>query len=144
MHRLLPIATLLLVGACKATTPVAPATATEVLALVYKQPLALDGSAGGSQLEFSDVEDSRCPTGAQCIWAGEARVTLTLTESSTAPQQVRLGLNPGPKGPNALPDSLSVVLHRQPYWVRLLSVTPYPSLNGTPGPKVATVRLRPQ
>lgn len=36
------------------------------------------------QLKFtiSIINDSRCPTGAQCIWAGEARVTIAIESPS--------------------------------------------------------------
>ena len=143
MNRSLFVFTLLLASACKTTAPVVPATSSEAVALTYQQPVVAS-PAGNVKLEFSELADSRCPEGGQCFWAGEARVTLTLTETAAAPQQVRLGLNAGPRLASSLPDSLSIVLHQQPYWVRLLAVTPYPSLNGPKGPQVATVRLRPQ
>lgn len=144
MNRLLIPMLLLLASACKTAAPAVPAASSGALALVYRQPSSIDGSAGNVQVEFSDLEDSRCPTSGQCFWAGEARITLTVTEAGAALQQVRLGLSPGPKQATSLPDSLRIVLRQQPYWVRLLTVAPYPSLNGTLGPKVATVRLRPQ
>ena len=36
-----------------------------------------------STLTFFDVSDSRCPEGAQCVWAGNATVDLALTGVTT-------------------------------------------------------------
>ncbi len=30
------------------------------------------------------IEDSRCPTGAQCAWAGQVRISVTLADGSAA------------------------------------------------------------
>jgi len=32
-------------------------------------------------IKVKNVNDSRCPTGCECIWAGEARVTLCITKN---------------------------------------------------------------
>jgi len=45
---------------------------------------------------FQDVtEDSRCPTDAQCVWAGEATVVLRLWEQGREPAQVTLRTTEG-------------------------------------------------
>jgi hypothetical protein len=41
------------------------------------------------------VSDSRCPTGAQCITAGEAVIELTLTRGSAKPASVEITTTPG-------------------------------------------------
>ena len=138
-------AVLLLAGACQAPAPVVPAAAgNQAFDLYYQQPSIVASEAGSVQLEFTELADSRCPAGGQCFWAGEARVTLVLTEPDATPQTLRLGLNAGPRLASSLPDSLRIALRQQPYWVRLLAVAPYPSLKGSQGPRVATVRLRAQ
>jgi len=36
------------------------------------------------RIKFLDVNDSRCPTGATCIWAGEARADVQVRDGGTA------------------------------------------------------------
>lgn len=38
----------------------------------------------------SVVEDSRCPRGVQCIWPGNVKITLTLSERDCEDAEVRL------------------------------------------------------
>lgn len=40
--------------------------------------------SNNQELKFSisAINDSRCPTGAQCIWAGEAKVTIAIESPS--------------------------------------------------------------
>ena len=39
------------------------------------------------------VEDSRCPKGVQCIWAGDATIEVRVTSGGGEPELVRLHLN---------------------------------------------------
>lgn len=48
----------------------------------YKETIRLN-DVPLSTLTFSDVSDSRCPEGAQCIWAGNATVDLALEGVNT-------------------------------------------------------------
>lgn len=43
------------------------------------------------------VEDSRCPEGAQCIWAGNAKIKV-LIDNGTTKQEFVMNTNTGPKG----------------------------------------------
>jgi len=48
----------------------------------------------GLKITFEGVsEDSRCPTGVQCVWAGDAAVTFTLEKSPAAALQCTLHTN---------------------------------------------------
>lgn len=60
-------------------------------------------------------EDSRCPQNAVCIWAGNARVRLTLTKSGAQQQQLELNTTSEPKAASYLG-----------YRVQLVELTPYP------------------
>lgn len=150
MRSPLALAGALLLGgalaACKTTAPLPTATVNgQLLTLPYQQAVALPIGGASASLAFTELSDSRCPSGGQCIWAGEARVALVLTAGPTAPQTLRLGLGAGPRRADSLPDSLPLTLSQRPYWLRLLAVAPYPALAGTPpGPAVVTLRLRPQ
>ncbi len=41
------------------------------------------------------VEDSRCPTDTNCIWAGNAKIKIRLTKSGKPAKTVELNTNPG-------------------------------------------------
>jgi len=43
------------------------------------------------------VEDSRCPDGAQCIWAGNAKIKV-LIDNGTTKQEFVMNTNEGPRG----------------------------------------------
>jgi hypothetical protein len=52
----------------------------------------------GMAIQFQDVlQDSRCPEGASCIWAGNARVALTVKRTSRRPVSIELNTNADPK-----------------------------------------------
>ncbi len=65
--------------------------------------------------KISDISDSRCPIGVNCIWEGEARVKIEM--------------------PNAENDTLELSTHDQrtvisgKYTFELIDVTPYPDIN---------------
>jgi hypothetical protein len=63
------------------------------------------------------ADDSRCPTMVSCIWAGEARLAITVSDADDAQSSVELTTNP------AAGDDRVVI---GPYELRLLDVTPDP------------------
>jgi hypothetical protein len=70
-------------------------------------------------------------------------VTIELTDGTAAPQTARISLRYKDL-PNYSLDSAAVTLNQQAYWLRLLDVTPYPSLAGSSQPTTAKLRLRPR
>jgi hypothetical protein len=87
------------------------------------------------QVAFRQLNDSRCPTEAACIWQGEATASIELQETSSTKQQVSLCLGA------CRNDSAFVQLGAHTYLLKLLAVEPYPSLRVPPtGP--AKIRLR--
>jgi hypothetical protein len=62
----------------------------------------------------SVVEDSRCPEGVNCIWAGNAKIKV-LIDNGTTKQEFEMNTNTGPKG-----DSFSG------WAIYLEELTPYP------------------
>jgi len=85
----------------------------------------------GGQVQFTDVtSDSRCPTGAQCVWAGEAVALFTVAGS----QQVSLTL-----GADASKATVIVGMHQ----FTLVALKPHPNVNQTiaKGDYIATVRF---
>ena len=54
----------------------------------YKETIILN-DVPRSTLTFFDVSDSRCPAGAQCIWAGNVSVDLALEGVTTEGKSVK-------------------------------------------------------
>jgi hypothetical protein len=95
------------------THPAAAALGREYV-LGFGETLNLEG---GISLEFTSLaEDSRCPTGVQCIWEGNGRILLT----ATTPRGVNsLELNTNARfATRAIFDS---------YAVELRNLAPYPT-----------------
>jgi hypothetical protein len=61
------------------------------------------------------VEDSRCPTGVQCVWAGNGKVSVKLSKEKGDAVSVELNTYAGPKSGTY-----------QGYEVKLVSLDPYP------------------
>jgi hypothetical protein len=61
------------------------------------------------------VEDSRCPTGVNCIWAGNGKVSVKLSRAKGETASVELNTNAGPKSSTY-----------QGYAVKLVRLDPYP------------------
>lgn len=84
-----------------------------------------------TRVRFTDLtSDSRCPTGAQCVWAGEAVALFTVGNN----QQVSLTL-----GADA--SKATVIVGMKQF--TLVALKPYPRLNETiaKGDYIATVRF---
>lgn len=74
----------------------------------------------GLKVKFIEVlEDSRCPTDANCIWAGNAKIKVEVTDKRGGKKTLELDTNAGTK--------------REQFdgWaIELASLTPYPRTNG--------------
>lgn len=64
------------------------------------------------------VEDSRCPTGTNCVWAGNAKIKVKVTSARGESKIFELNTNLGAKG-----DVLGG------YQFNLESLTPHPAVN---------------
>ncbi len=70
-------------------------------------------------VKFVSVEeDSRCPEGVNCVWAGNAKIKVQLGESGKAGEMFELNTNVGAKGATV-----------GSYAVSLVSLTPTPKNN---------------
>jgi hypothetical protein len=94
MKRALSIVCVALAAACApATEPDTGSLEREFGVREGEQVVVDDGRL---TVGFQDVtEDSRCPTDAQCVWAGEATVVLRLWEQGREPAQVTLRTTEG-------------------------------------------------
>ena len=141
---LLALAGSSLLVACKtATIPATPALGNgQPFELVIQKSTPVPVAGGGPiSLLLTEVQDSRCPSGTQCVWAGYAAVTVQLTDAAAAPQTARITLLAN-NLPTHTRDSAQVMLHQKAYWLRLLEVHPYPG-TGAGQPTTAKLRLRP-
>ena len=69
-------------------------------------------------IKFISVEDSRCPQDVQCVWAGNAKVTIKVTSRRGGAQNFDLNTGAGEKS-----------IKFNGYEIKLDTVTPYPRSN---------------
>lgn len=124
-------------AACDGTSPSAPAVEGAIdpvaarvtssntadlgvpFTLAPGQSVVINGEA--LTVEFQAVtSDSRCPTGVQCIWAGNATVAVVLSKDGKA-AGFELNTTVEPRSANYLN-----------YNIELLELNPYPSSKGGP------------
>jgi hypothetical protein len=103
-------------GAVGSSNPVG----TKVVVVAQDFDLAPSGTAtidgGALTLTFDKVAgDSRCPTGVQCIWAGNGAVVLTVAPAGTASYSVQLNTTLTPSTATA-----------GTYRISLVGLKPYP------------------
>ena len=101
----------------------------------FDLPVAATAEIDGGALSLTFVkvaEDSRCPTGVQCVWAGNGAVVLTVAPSSATKYSVTLHTTLTPKA--------TIV---GPYQVSLVGLKPYPKQGSTlpAASYVATLRV---
>jgi hypothetical protein len=76
-------------------------------------------SVEGLKISFGTVaEDSRCPEGVKCVWAGNAKVILKLSKGRRRASQINLNTGIEPK-------------HNLYYGydIKLVKLNPYPKMN---------------
>ncbi|MFQ5350874.1 MAG: hypothetical protein ACE5EG_10565, partial [Thermoanaerobaculia bacterium] len=123
------VATVLIVG-CRGgaiSTPHGqPATVTEAPGGAVVEPrerrvveLTLDQTVDLADLRvrWLELSDSRCPREVQCVWEGEAVVTLEVSRDDGRSRRLALDLRPGTGS-----EVVTVLGHE----LRLVSVEPYP------------------
>jgi len=71
----------------EASAPMSPASYTVTVSLDRPAIIAQEQLT----LRLTDVKDSRCPAGTQCVWAGHAAVSLTVDKPGTPSQSVVIG-----------------------------------------------------
>lgn len=92
---------------------------------------------GALRLRWLELGDSRCPLGVQCVWEGQAVVTLEVSGDEVVPERVELTLRAGVEA------AARAVAGRE---LRLLGVDPYPreGVTASRDEYVATIDLRPR
>ena len=90
--------------------------------LRFDQPLVVERATSKVHLQLEEVQDSRCPDGVTCIWAGEAEVTI-LAWDEDEKMQHRLILT--------LDDQKTNRGRTGKFTVQLFAVNPYPRAEQT-------------
>jgi hypothetical protein len=91
----------------------------EVPTIAIKIPLGKTVNTGTANVTFEEVvEDSRCPEGVQCVWAGNAKVQLQISSKDGATKQMQVLFENG-KQPILYEDESCVI--------RALQLKPYPT-----------------
>lgn len=75
------------------------------------------------KIKFVSVEDSRCPKDVDCIWAGNVKVTIKVTNRKGESKTFDLNSNLETKP-----------VRFEGYEIKLGSVTPYPKANAPTSP----------
>ena len=77
------------------------------------------------RIKFDSVNsDSRCPTGVQCVWAGNAAVTIEVATKHKKPVKATLNTTSNPRE-----------IAYKAYKIKLIKLTPHPVHNQTIDPK---------
>ena len=109
------------------TTPEAPDPAARAMVAEVATVIELryDETANYQELtlRWLKLEDSRCPIGVTCVWAGQMLATVEIAEGNEAPLEVELLRRAGRE---------PVVTQAFGYELRLLTVEPHPKENVTP------------
>lgn len=114
--------------------------ASQTVTLQVGQIVALGGQTEpqvekqGLRIELLEFKDSRCPTGAQCIWAGHATATLRITRAGAAEETIVIGT----QAPPAM--QLPYQATSGPYQFTLLSLEPRPTSASQAQVPVASIR----
>jgi hypothetical protein len=119
--------------------------------LVLKSSTSKDENTRLGQIEFSHLDESRCPANAMCIRQGAAVTTFKITtEPSAEPQTVRMFIgdfmaNDPRNKRNQSADTVAVQLaNKAKYRLILKKVAPYPGTSVEPETPKATLLLEMQ
>lgn len=99
-------------------------------------------------LTFAEIADSRCPEGANCVWAGNALVDLDIKPTATTePQRIQMCLGDCnslyPKTGFRETDTAMVSVDNTRYRLILTKIAPYPRVSGAAFTKEAyTIQLK--
>lgn len=97
--------------------------------------------SSGVAVRVDSIQDSRCPMGVTCVWAGQAKVSMMLSKDSDS-TSIGLILEPGKMAGSPMrQDSTNVRLSSEMYKVILKEVNPYPNTTNQTQPKSAVVEV---
>jgi hypothetical protein len=114
---------------CATMEPTIPAEPGIAFQLRVGKTAALNGS--GARITFKQVkEDSRCPTDVTCVWAGDARIELTISRSGSSDDTKFLSLSPA-----------NSEAHSGDLQIRFVGLTPVPKQADGNAPRAYVAQL---
>jgi len=120
MRKALSLLCVALTAACALATEPGTAPLDREFGVREGEQVVVD--EGMLTVRFLEVaDDSRCPTGAQCVWAGEGVVVLRLARTGSEPAEVTLRTTPGKESGTY-----------EGYGVVLRKLDPHPRAGGSP------------
>lgn len=118
---------LILIGIFITTFASAQEKASESPVITIKVPLGKTITVDGLNITFNKVlEDSRCPEDVTCIWAGRAKVQVTVTKNSG--ERVEKEMIFGEVKPDETNDL--ILAKTQNYSYKGVQLNPYPTSSG--------------
>lgn len=86
---------------------------------------------GMFSVKFIEVtQDSRCPRGVTCVWAGQVKALVEITEKGKPPMQREVII--GPKRNNE--ENTRILYKDGEYYAEVKAITPYPEQGQPIGP----------
>jgi hypothetical protein len=114
-----PILLLLVVGIVQHPSGAGDVTLGQEFKIKNGERIIVSGES--LRITFSSVSsDSRCPTGAQCVWAGNAAIALEIAKKKKKQVSVTLNTSSEPKE-----------IDYKRYKIRLVALSPHPKVNET-------------
>jgi hypothetical protein len=102
--------------------------------IVFKIELGATVTSDGIKIQFEEVlEDSRCPLDVQCVWAGQARVKVTISGPEMPEETLELIV--GKKEKN-------VLCVKGEYVLKAMNLAPYPDTTKTESKKYVLLILK--
>ncbi|UJR11362.1 hypothetical protein I4U23_015543 [Adineta vaga] len=87
-----------------------------------------------AQITINSIADSRCPSNVQCIWAGQAKVKVTISKAgASSAADLIVGANPQ--------NNAVVTVGGNQYSITLTKVIPYPGDGKTDEPSEAVLQV---
>ncbi|MBC5993418.1 hypothetical protein [Pontibacter cellulosilyticus] len=92
-------------------------------------------------IKVASINDSRCPTGVSCMWAGKADVALSLGTKNGETVNLNLCLGQCANKTFNETDSSTITLDGIKYKLVLLQINPYPTTENATQQKTVVVKV---
>jgi hypothetical protein len=93
LHAIFACVLVFAVPACATVEPTVAVQPGETFSLPVGKTATINGS--GTRITFRELrEDSRCPTDVTCVWAGDAKIEITISRSGSPDDTKLISLNP--------------------------------------------------
>lgn len=116
----------------------------EVFMISEGEQVKVTGEAEQLLLKLGQVQDSRCPTDATCVWAGNATIELVASNRLQQDQRLELCIGDCQTGPIRSNHIFKKEIGGVMYEFTLLDVTPYPTIKPSDRKREAKLLIKPE